>query len=78
MTDKPHYAETPYGFEYGALSVERCWSHNGAVCVRIRSVPTGKFVDVQVTPAGRKLYVSTGNGIEPGYRVGITALGAQK
>ena len=68
MTDV-HHAWTKYGFEYGPLSIERCWSHNGHVCIRIRSIETGKFVDVQTTPKGRKLFVSTGEGLEPGWRV---------
>lgn len=73
-----HYAETPYGFEYGALSVERCWSHEGACCIRIRSIPTGKFVDVQTTPKGRKMYVSSGEGLEPGWRATATVSEVQK
>jgi hypothetical protein len=56
-----HYAETRYGFEYGALSIERMWSHNGYVCIRLVARPGGEYVDVQASPKGRKLHVTTGN-----------------
>ena len=55
-----HHAETRYGFEYGPLSIERCWSHNGYCAIRIRSLTTGEFIDVQTTPKGRKLHTTTG------------------
>ena len=59
MTDT-HYRETQYGFEYGWISVERCWSHKGAVCVRMRNRRTGEFIEMQTTPAGMKSYFGDG------------------
>ena len=49
-SDKVTYQETEYGFRYGALTIERCASHNGHVVISlktpretvyIRSTPTG-------------------------------------
>jgi hypothetical protein len=55
-----HNKATKYGFEFGQAKVSRCWSHNGAVCVRVMSRKNGKFVDIQLTPGGNKMYVSNG------------------
>src|SRR5690606_13692013 len=56
-----HYAETRYGFEYGAVSVERMFSHNGYVGIRLVCYASGEYVDVQVSPKGRKMHVMSGN-----------------
>lgn len=58
-----HYEETRYGFEYGAVSVERMWSHKGRVCIRLvcRGTRAERYVDVEVTPKGNKMYVSSGS-----------------
>lgn len=60
MSEKTHYRETKYGFQFGQADVSRACSHKGMVVVRIASRATGKFVDVQMSPKGRKMYVSTG------------------
>lgn len=52
--------ETTYGFEFGDLAVERLFTHKGYVAVRLRSVATGKYVDVQVSPTGRSFHVKQG------------------
>jgi len=57
-----HYEETRYGFEYGAVSVERMWNRDGYVCIRIVARDSGKYVDIQASPKGRNLYVSNGDG----------------
>lgn len=56
-----HYAETRYGFEYGAASIERMYSHRGMVGIRIVCHKTGEYVDVQVSPGGRRMHVTKGN-----------------
>lgn len=56
-----HYAETRYGFEYGAVSVERMWNHKGYVAIRLVCRESGKYVDVQVSPKGYTVYVTEGN-----------------
>jgi hypothetical protein len=60
-----HYRETKYGFQYGQADVSRVCSDKGAVILRIASRATGKFVDVQISAKGRKLYVSTGEYKDP-------------
>jgi hypothetical protein len=55
-----HYRETKYGFQWGEADVSRVISHKGMVVLRVASRATGKFVDIQVSPKGRKMYVSTG------------------
>jgi hypothetical protein len=57
-----HYEETRFGFEYGALSIERMWSHDGHVCIRIveRKSKKSKYVDIQASPTGRKIHVRRG------------------
>jgi hypothetical protein len=59
------YRETKYGFQFGQADVSRVCSDNGIVILRIASRTTGKFVDVQVSPKGRKLYVSEGKYKDP-------------
>lgn len=56
-----HYEETRYGFEYGAASIERMWHHGGYVCLRVVCRSTGKYVDLQVSPKGRRIHVHEGN-----------------
>ena len=56
-----HYAETRYGFEYGAVSIERMYSHKGMVGIRLVCYKTGEYVDVQVSRAGRKMHIQRGN-----------------
>ena len=61
MTDTSlHRKTTDYGFEFGAADVMRCWSHKGTVCVRVASRTTGKYIDIQVSPAGRTMHVIEG------------------
>jgi hypothetical protein len=55
-----HYKETKHGFEFGQAAVMRVFSHKGAVCVRVMSRKNGKFVDIQLTPGGNKMFVSNG------------------
>jgi hypothetical protein len=55
-----HYKETRFGFEYGQARVSRVFSHKGAVCVRVMSRKNGKFVDIQLSPGGNKMYISNG------------------
>lgn len=56
-----HYAETRYGFEYGAAAVERMWNYRGYVCLRVVCRSTGEYVDLQVSPKGRRIHVHAGN-----------------
>lgn len=56
-----HYEETRYGFEYGAVAVERMWNHDGYVCIRLVCRKSGKYVDVQASPKGYSLHVTQGN-----------------
>lgn len=51
---------TKYGFDFGALRVERVVEHKGYVVVRICNRISGKYVDVSTTPKGKKQYVSVG------------------
>lgn len=59
MDERVHYAETEYGFEYGAARVERTASHKGTVVIGILDRITGKrLVDLYVSPQGRSVRVS--------------------
>lgn len=60
MSEGTFYRETKYGFQFGQADISRVCSDKGLVIVRVASRATGKFVDVQVSPKGRKMYVSTG------------------
>ena len=48
-----HYAETRYGFDYGAAIVERCVEHKGYVVIEVRNRQRTAGVHVQVSPKGR-------------------------
>ena len=48
-----HWAETKYGFEYGAAIVERCVEHKGYVVIEVRNRQRTAGVNVQVSPKGR-------------------------
>lgn len=61
MSDDVHHAETRFGFEYGDATVERCWSHKGYVSVMVRSMSTGDFVEVIVSPKGRSIRTERGS-----------------
>ena len=56
-----HYKETNLGFEFEDASVERLFSHRGYAAIRIRSRSTGEYVDVQLSPKGRNIYIHRGN-----------------
>jgi hypothetical protein len=51
---------TPFGFDFGHLRVERLAEHKGSVMVRVLNKVTGQYVNVQTSPAGRKQYVNVG------------------
>lgn len=53
MTD--YVVITNMGFDWGDMAVERCYKHKGYRCVRIRSMSTGRYVDVQLSPQGRSM-----------------------
>jgi hypothetical protein len=55
-----HHKETQCGFEFGQAKVERLWSHKGAVCLRVSSRETGQYVEITLSPGGRKLWTSAG------------------
>ena len=59
--ERIHHAETRFGFEYGDATVERSWSHKGYVSVMIRSMTTGQYVEVTVSPKGRSVRVERGS-----------------
>lgn len=54
MSDKIHYRETTYGFEYGAIKVERLASvPSGHVVLSVR---TGhREIHITASPKGRRL-----------------------
>lgn len=60
MTDT-HYAETKYGFEYGAAAIERTWSIDGRICVSIRRrngpQPYRQHVSIVVSAKGNSIRV---------------------
>lgn len=61
MTEETiHAQDTRFGFQFGNADVSRCWSHKGAVCIRVKSMTSGEFIDIQVSPAGRKMHISKG------------------
>lgn len=47
---------TAFGFDFGALIVERMWHHKGYVAVRIRTAHDDGVI-VQSSPTGRVLHV---------------------
>ena len=59
-----HFAETKYGFEYGAAAVERTWNQDGSVCVSVRRrtgpQPYRQQVSVVVSPKGNSIRVFRG------------------
>lgn len=51
MSEKPtHFAQTKYGFEFGAATVERLAMHENHVYLRIKT--SRETLDVRVTPSG--------------------------
>jgi hypothetical protein len=48
------YAETRFGFRYGAAIIERAASHKGYVVVTIATTAGKEFV-LTVSPSGRKV-----------------------
>jgi hypothetical protein len=65
--EKAKHVWTNMGFDWGEMAIERCFEDNGHQCVRIRSMKTGKFVDVQMSKGGRNLFV-----YEPGQSENLT------
>ena len=57
--DPTKYAETPFGFDWGLMRVERCISHHGYAVINIRT-PRGS-VHIETTPTG-KLSANVTNG----------------
>lgn len=54
--EKLHYAETRFGFEYGAATVERIASNRGTVVIGVR--PRGSYkgrIEIYVSPTGRSI-----------------------
>lgn len=46
------------GFDWGDMAVERCFESKGRTCVRVRSIRTGLYVDVELSPRGKKMTVT--------------------
>jgi hypothetical protein len=50
---------TTLGFDWGDMAVERCFEHKGYKCVRVRSMATGLYVDIQLSPKGNRMHISS-------------------
>lgn len=49
---------TTLGFDWGDMAIERCYEDKSYRCVRIRSMSTGRYVDIRLSPQGRHMDVS--------------------
>lgn len=58
MTVESTAKMTNMGFDWGDMAVERCFEDKGYRCVRVRSMSTGDYVDIQLSPKGRRLHVT--------------------
>lgn len=63
MTNKIHYAETQYGFDYGAAKVTRCASDDKIGWVLLRVTTPKEDLQIYVTRTG-KVRVHDKNGKE--------------
>jgi hypothetical protein len=45
------------GFDWGKMAVEACFETDGHQCLRVRSMVTGTYVDIQMSKGGRKMFV---------------------
>lgn len=65
MNDAPHFKDSHYGFEYGAVRVVRAASYKGMVMIGIakRTLPDyGPFdLTIYVSPTGRSIRVFRGD-----------------
>ena len=63
-SEYPKLTETKYGFDYGNARVERVFSDDRyGVVLRVASVThPDRYVDVRVTPSGRKVEAHTKEG----------------
>jgi len=55
-----HRKETRFGFEFGALKVTRTFSVGNLAALRVLARETGKYVDITVSPHGRRIHISEG------------------
>lgn len=56
-TQKSTAQLTDVGFDWGEMAVERCFEDRGVRCVRIRSIRTGAYMDVELSAKGKSLKV---------------------
>jgi hypothetical protein len=57
--EKANHVLTNLGFDWGDMAIERCFESNGHQCVRIRSMKTGTYIDVQMSKGGRNMFAYT-------------------
>lgn len=64
MGESIHFAETQYGFEFGAAAIERNWGNDGSICVSVRRrtgpQPYRQAVSIIVSPKGNSIRVFRG------------------
>lgn len=47
---------TNMGFDWGDMAVEACFETDTHQCIRVRSMKTGNFIDVQMSKGGRRMF----------------------
>lgn len=47
---------TNFGFDWGNMAVERSFDSGGHIGIRIRSMTSGEYIDIQMSKGGRKLF----------------------
>jgi hypothetical protein len=54
--EKTNRVLTNMGFDWGDMAIEACFETPTHQCIRVRSMKTGTFIDVQMSKAGRNMF----------------------